>query len=115
VAVTFGVVLAAFIAVLAISVTPLNTATPSNNSSFRLTNGTIQKTESSSVTSVRSCFLSIPADAKMTLFANSTFYGESVLYSNGTRVLFSDYSCPRPVLGGSSQGPNVYAMARWLH
>jgi hypothetical protein len=57
------------------------------------------------------CLLSIPADAQMSLFANSTFYGDSVTYSNATHVFFSDYACPRPVLGGSSQGPNVYAMA----
>ncbi len=45
----------------------------------------------------------------MGLFANSTFYGNSVTYANGTRVLFSDYSCPRPVPPVASNiSPIVY-------
>jgi len=58
-----------------------------------------------------SCLISVPAGAQLGLFANSTFNGNNVTYANGTSVLFSNYSCPRPVFGGSSQGADVYAMA----
>jgi len=74
----------------------------------------------SATTSAPYCLLSIPADAQIGNFWNSTFNGNVVTYSNGTRALFSDYSCPRPVYGETSNAPplqyynfttNIYAMA----
>jgi hypothetical protein len=112
VAVTVAVVLAAFAAVLAISVIPANvTTTSSNISGLQLASSTKQGESSSSTTSGAYCLLSIPADAQLSLFANSTFYGDSVTYSNGSRAYFSDYSCPRPATGEMSNGVNIFAMA----
>jgi hypothetical protein len=70
--------------------------------------------------SAPSCLVSIPGDAQMDNLWNSTFNGNVVTYSNGTRGLFSAYSCPQPVYGERSNPPpmaycnstnDLYAMA----
>lgn len=65
----------------------------------------------SSAVSPSSCFLPVPGSARLANFWNSTFNGDNVTFANGTSVLLSLYSCPRPVLAGSGQAPDIYAMA----
>jgi hypothetical protein len=57
------------------------------------------------------CFVSIPAGSQQGDFANSTFNGDNVTFPNGTSRLFSNYSCPRPIFGGSNQGANLTELA----
>jgi hypothetical protein len=113
-AVTVGIVLGAFVAILAISTTPSTPIiTTSNTNSLRLTSVTSSQepNSSSSTASGANCLLLLPIDAQLSEFANSTFYGNSVTFPNGTQVFFSDYSCPRPALGETSNGVDIYAMA----
>jgi len=65
----------------------------------------------SSSATVAACFVSIPAGSQQGDFANSTFNGDKVTFPNGTSVLFSNYSCPRPIFGGSNQRANLTELA----
>jgi hypothetical protein len=74
------------------------------------TSATVSAATSSTTTNASTpCLLLIPADAQTSEFANSTFNGSVVTYSNGTRAFFSYYSCPQPVRDVESDS-SLYAV-----
>jgi hypothetical protein len=67
-------------------------------------------TSSTSGNASAPCLLLIPADAQIGGYANTTFNGNVVTYSNGTRAFFSFYSCPQPVRGGEESDSILYSV-----
>jgi hypothetical protein len=106
VGVVAAVAIALTVAGVAYEISPSQSRLSSTVSSFSLSS-----LSSSSTISQTSCLVSVPGNAQLADFANSTFNGNNVTYANGTSVLFSYYGCPRPAFAGSSQGADVYAMA----
>ena len=106
-----AVIAAALVAV--VLVVPLGDLGPPGQSSF-----STQTSTSGSTTTFASpspyCLVSIPSDAEMGPYVNSTFNGNIVTWPNGTRSYFSSYSCTQPVYGERNDGPiaiNVYDLA----
>ncbi len=99
-AVTIAVVLAALLAILAMTIS--SGGVPTSNTSI---------IHPASNATAPACLFSLPQGSQLSEFGNSTFFGNLVTYPNGTQASYSAYLCPRPAPGETGNGANIFQMA----